>query len=231
MQHVPGTATVAVRTAGAPSDLAPAVREAIRQVDPDVPIYDVRPMTVHLDDGSAFFVFRLGAFMTSLFGGMGMLLASIGLYGMIAYHVAQRTPEIGVRMALGARAADIIRDVLARGGRYALIGIGVGVVLSAGVARLLKGLLLGVSPFDPITYASVAALLITICVLASIVPARRATTVEPLICTSCGLEVTDPSCLEGLPDTEIEPPARLTRPRIEDDTVVAPQQHPRRPNA
>ena len=119
--------------------------------------------------------------MTSLFGGMGVLLASIGLYGMIAYHVGQRTQEIGVRMALGARAGDIIRDVLARGGRFALIGIGIGVVLAAGLAQLLKGLLLGVSPFDPVTYAAVAGLLLAICLVASFVPARRATTVDPLI--------------------------------------------------
>jgi putative ABC transport system permease protein len=125
--------------------------------------------------------FRLGAFMTSLFGGMGMLLASIGLYGMIAYHVGQRTQEIGVRMALGATAGDVIRDVLARGGRFALIGIGIGIVLAASLARLLKGLLLGVSPFDPMTYAAVAGLLIAICLIASFVPARRATTVDPLI--------------------------------------------------
>jgi ABC-type antimicrobial peptide transport system permease subunit len=138
-------------------------------------------MTDHLDNGSAFFIFRIGAFMTGLLGGMGVLLASIGLYGMIAYHVGQRTQEIGVRMALGARAADITRDVLAQGGRFALFGIAIGIVLAAGLARSLKGLLLGVSPFDPITYAVVAGLLVGICLLASFVPARRATTVDPLI--------------------------------------------------
>ena len=119
--------------------------------------------------------------MTSLFGSMGVLLASIGLYGMIAYHVGQRTQEIGVRMALGARAADIIRDVLVQGGRFALIGIAVGILLAAGLAQLLKGLLLGISPFDPITYAAVAALLVAICLVASFVPARRATAVDPLV--------------------------------------------------
>ena len=144
-------------------------------------VYDVRPMMEHLDNGNAFFIFRIGAFMTSLFGSMGVLLASIGLYGMIAYHVGQRTQEIGVRMALGARAGDIIRDVLARGGRFAVIGIGIGVVLAAGLAQLLKGLLLGVSPFDPVTYAAVAGLLLAICLVASFVPARRATTVDPLV--------------------------------------------------
>jgi predicted permease len=180
-QASPMFATIAIRTSRAPSELAPAVRQAIRQIDPDVSVYDVRSMSAHLDNGQAFFVFRLAALMTGLFGGMGVLLAAVGLYGMVAYHVSQRTQEIGVRMALGAGAADIIREVLARGARFAAIGIVVGVVLSAGLARLMKGMLLGVSPFDPLTYAAVAALLIAICLVASFVPARRATAVDPLI--------------------------------------------------
>ena len=180
-QTAPVSATVAIRTSGSPAELARAVRLALQQVDPTVAVYDVRPMMEHLDNGGAFFIFRIGAFLTSLFGSMGVLLASIGLYGMIAYHVGQRTQEIGVRMALGARAGDIIRDVLARGGRFAVIGIGIGVVLAAGLARSLQGLLVGVSPFDPITYAAVAGLLLAICLVASFVPARRATTVDPLI--------------------------------------------------
>jgi putative ABC transport system permease protein len=179
-QTAPVTASVAIRTTGPPVDLARAVRQAIQQADPEVAVYDVRPMIDHLDNGGAFFVFRIGAFMTSLIGSMGLLLASVGLYGMIAYHVGQRTQEIGVRMALGARAADIIRDVLAQGGRFALIGIGIGIGLAAGLAQLLKGLLVGVSPFDPLTYLVVAGLLVAICLVASFVPARRATTVDPL---------------------------------------------------
>ena len=138
-QTSPVSATVAVRTSGSPIDLARAVRQALAQADPEVAVYDVRSMIEHLDNGNAFFPFRLAAFMTGLFGGMGMLLASVGLYGMIAYHVSQRTQEIGVRMALGARSGDIIRDVLSQGGRFALIGIGIGVVLSAGLAQLLEG--------------------------------------------------------------------------------------------
>jgi predicted permease len=180
-QRSPVMATVAIRTSGSPIELARAVRQAIAYADPEVPVYDVRPMIEHLDNGNAFFPFRLAAFMTTLFGGMGVLLAAIGLYGMIAYHVGQRTQEIGVRMALGARAADIIRDVLTQGGRFAVIGIALGIVLAAGLAQMLKELLLGISPFDPITYAAVAGLLVAICLLASFVPARRATTVDPLI--------------------------------------------------
>ena len=166
---------------GAAGDIGPAIRDVMQEIDRDVAVYDVRSMAAHLDNGSAFMPFRLGAFMTTLFGGMGMLLASIGLYGMIAYHVGQRTQEIGVRMALGARAGDIMRDVLWQGGRFAAIGIAAGVVLSAGLAQLLKGLLLGVSPFDPLSYAGVTALLVAICLMASFVPARRATTVDPLV--------------------------------------------------
>jgi predicted permease len=180
-QTSPVSATAAIRTSGSPIDLSRAVRQALAEADPEVAVYDVRPMTEHLDNGNAFFPFRLAAFMTALFGSMGVLLASIGLYGMIAYHVGQKTQEIGVRMALGARTGDIVRDVLAQGGRFALFGIVIGVVLAAGVAHLLKGLLLGVSPFDPLTYAAVTGLLVTICLVASFVPARRATTVDPLV--------------------------------------------------
>jgi predicted permease len=181
-QTGPASATLAIRTGRAPADIGTAIRTAMQEVDPDVAVYDVRSMATHLDNGAAFMPFRLAAFMTSLFGVMGVLLASVGLYGMVAYHVGQRTQEIGVRMALGATARAVIRDVLAQGGRVVLLGIGIGIVLAAGLAQLLKGrLLVGVSPFDPMTYAAVAGLLIAICLIASFVPARRATTVDPLI--------------------------------------------------
>jgi predicted permease len=179
-QTVPSSATLAIRTEREVADIGPAIRTVMREIDPDVAVYDVRSMATHLDNGSAFMPFRLAAFMTSLFGGMGMLLAAVGLYGTIAFHVSQRTQEIGVRMALGATAATVIRDVLAQGGRMAIVGIAIGIVLAVGLAQLLKGLLVGVSPFDPVTYVSVAGLLVAICLLASFVPARRATSVNPL---------------------------------------------------
>jgi len=180
-QIAPGFASIAVRTARSLADVGPDIRHAFTTVDPDVAAYDVRSMETHLDNGSAFFPFRLAAFMTSLFGGMGLLLASIGLYGMVAYHVGQRAKEFGVRMALGAGAADIIRGVLSQGGRFAAVGIGVGLVLSAGLAQLLQGLLLGVNPFDPVIYIVVAGFLTCVCLLASFIPARRATAVDPLV--------------------------------------------------
>jgi len=179
-QTTPSLATLAIRTARPSPALAATIRQIIRQIDPDVSVFDVRSMTTHLDNGMAFFVYRIGAFMTSLFGAMGMLLASVGLYGMISYHVSQRTQEIGVRMALGARGADIIRDVLSRGGRFAALGVAAGAVLSAALAQLLQGVLLGVSSLDPLTYLAVAGMLVAICLMASFIPARRATAVDPL---------------------------------------------------
>jgi ABC-type antimicrobial peptide transport system permease subunit len=180
-QDVPVSATIVVRTTRSPSEMASVVRQAIRNADPAVAPYDVRTMRDHLDAGNAFFAFRIGAMVTGLFGAMGLLLASIGLYGMIAYQVGQRTQEIGVRMALGARAADIIRDVLLRSGRLTAAGIAIGVVLAGGLAQLLRNLLLGVSPFDPLTFGAVAVLLMAIALLASFVPARRASATDPQV--------------------------------------------------
>jgi putative ABC transport system permease protein len=180
-QSTPARATLTVRTARPPQDLIEAVQREIRRVNPDVATYDVRPMTVHLDNGSAFFVFRIAALVTSLFGGMGVVLASIALYGIVSYHVSQRTSEFGIRRALGAGRLDIVRDVVVRTGRLGLVGVAAGIALAAGVAWLLRPLLVGVNPFDPLTYAVVAGLLAGICLVASLVPAWRATVVEPLV--------------------------------------------------
>jgi putative ABC transport system permease protein len=180
-QATASRATMVVRTSNGTADLAQAVQREVRAVNPDVPIYDVRSMADHLDNGSAFFPFRVGALIASLFGSIGVLLASIGLYGMTAYHVSGRRQEFGIRMALGARAGDIMGDVLSGGGRLALVGVAIGIVLAAGLATLMRGVLVGVSPFDPFTYATVAGLLVGICLVASLVPAWRATAVDPLV--------------------------------------------------
>jgi predicted lysophospholipase L1 biosynthesis ABC-type transport system permease subunit len=180
-QALPSRATLTVRAARGASELGFGVQRIVRDVNPDVAIYDVRSMIAHLDSGSAFFPFRVAALIASIFGGLGVLLASIALYGMVAYSVGQRTREFGIRMALGARRSDIIGDVLARGGRFALLGIAVGVALAGVLAYMLRTLLVGVSPFDPVTHASVAGLLVGICLLASFVPAWRATIRDPLM--------------------------------------------------
>jgi len=181
-QNVPPRATLVVRSTRAPGDMVGEVRRTLRDVDPAVFVYDVRTMDEHLvSEGGGFLAFELGATVTAVFGAAGVLLAAIGLYGMIAGRVSQRTQEFGVRIALGAGRADILRDVLGRGVRLASIGIAGGAVLAALVARGLRTLLFDVSPFDPLTYATVALFLIAVSVVASFVPARRATKVDPII--------------------------------------------------
>jgi ABC-type antimicrobial peptide transport system permease subunit len=119
--------------------------------------------------------------VTSVFGAAGVLLAAIGLYGMIAGRVAHRTQEFGVRIALGADRGAILRDVLGRAVRLAAFGIIGGAMLAALAAQGLSTLLLDVSPFDPLTYAVVSMLLVGVCLFASFIPARRATRVDPIV--------------------------------------------------
>jgi putative ABC transport system permease protein len=149
-------------------------------VDPDVPAYRFHTMTDYLEYGQAFLIFRIGAFAAGSFGVLGLILASIGLYGVVAYDITQRTHEIGVRVALGAFRADILREVVTGGLRRAIPGALLGMGMAAGVAMLLRTLLLGVSPFDPLTYGGTAALLLAVCVVASFVPAFRAASASPL---------------------------------------------------
>jgi ABC-type antimicrobial peptide transport system permease subunit len=119
--------------------------------------------------------------VTSVFGTAGLLLAAVGLYGMMAGRVSQRTKEFGVRIALGADRRAILRDVLGRAIRLASIGIVGGAVLAAFAAQGLSALLLDVSPFDPLTYGLVAVVLTSVCALASFIPARRATRIDPIV--------------------------------------------------
>jgi predicted permease len=181
-QGAPSRATLVVRSTRVPSDLMTDLRRTFRDVDPAVFVFDVRTMDEHLvREGGGFLAFELGAVVTSVFGAAGMLLAAIGLYGMMAGRVNQRMHEIGVRIALGARRPDILRDILGRGVRLASIGIAGGVILAGLAAQGFRTLLLDVSPLDPLTYGVVAMFLVIVSLLASFIPARRAMRVDPVV--------------------------------------------------
>jgi putative ABC transport system permease protein len=173
-QDPPVSATLEVLTAQRPETVADAVRASLQAFDPDVPVFAVQTMNDYLDAGSAFVLFRLGALFSGTFGVIGLLLASIGLYGVVAFDVTRRTHEIGVRMALGARRADILREVVTRGVWMVALGAALGIAIAAALANSLRTMLLGVSPFDATTYGSTAALLVGASLIAALVPARRA---------------------------------------------------------
>jgi predicted permease len=124
---------------------------------------------------------RFTMVMLAIFAALALLLAAIGIYGVLSYLVGQRIPEIGIRMALGAQQSDVLRMVLRDGARMTLAGVGIGVVAALGLTRLMSSMLFGVSPTDPLTFAAVAALLCAIAVLACYVPARRAMKVDPMM--------------------------------------------------
>jgi predicted permease len=170
--------SLAIHTRVEPSSLAAGVREAIWSVDRDQPIIDVATMEEILDREVA--QRRLQTTLLIVFSGLALLLASVGLYGVLAYLVGRQLPEIGLRMAIGAAPSDILRRVLGHGLRLTVIGLALGVVGALAVSRLLSTLLYGVKPTDPATYAVVAAVLLATAALASYLPARRAMRVDPI---------------------------------------------------
>jgi predicted permease len=181
-QLSPDRATLVVRGNRDAVGLMTDIQRVFRDVDPAVRAFDIRTMGEHLvREGGGFMAFEVGATLAGVFGAAGVLLAAIGLYGMMAGRVTQRTQEFGVRIALGAGRGVILRDVLWRALRLASIGIVGGAILAALAARGLSTLLLDVSPFDPLTYGVVALLLIGMCLFASFIPARRATRVDPIV--------------------------------------------------
>jgi putative ABC transport system permease protein len=156
-----------------------AFRQALREVDPLVPVAGVDPMERLL--GTALSLPRLYALLIGIFAGAALLLAVLGVYGVMAYAVAQRQREIGVRLALGAAPSGIRRLVLGQGGRLTLLGTGIGLVAAAGAGRLLGSLLFQVSPFDLTTFVAVPLVLGTMALVACWLPARRAMKVDPLV--------------------------------------------------
>jgi predicted lysophospholipase L1 biosynthesis ABC-type transport system permease subunit len=172
-------ATLAVRTAGDPLVLVGPIRQAILELDPNQPIRHIAPLTGVISESIArdrFFTVLFG-----IFGGLALVLAAVGVYGVLAYSVGQRIQEIGVRMALGARAADVLGMVLREGVFLIVVGIALGALSSLLLTRALHGLLYGVSTKDPVAFVLAPGILAGVALLACYVPARRATRIDPII--------------------------------------------------
>ena len=172
---------VHIRTSGPPELLAVPVQQAIHEMAPKVSVFDVHSMTQALEGGNGFFVFRFGAQITTALGLLGLALAIVGVYGVVSYTAAQRTHEIGIRMALGAERRDILTLVLREGLGVVGIGILLGLVAAVAGTRALASLFVGTSPTDLFTFVSVAGLLTAVALLACWIPAHRATRVDPLV--------------------------------------------------
>jgi len=170
---------VVVRAGSNPLALAPAIRDIIRSVDKNRVVTSVIPVDQLLDSLSA--QRRFQTWLLALFAAIALILAMIGIYGIMHYAVAQRTHEIGVRIALGAQTSDVLRLVIGQGIKLALIGVAVGLLAAFWLTDLMSHLLFGVKATDPATFVVVALLLAGVAVLACYLPARRATKVDPMI--------------------------------------------------
>jgi putative ABC transport system permease protein len=170
---------LAIRTLGDPMSIAGSVRQIVREVDPDQPISNIATMADVLGDEAA--QRRIGMIMLAAFAGLALLLASLGIYGVLAYFVTQHTNEIGVRIALGANRRNILALVLKKGMGLTLLGIAIGLATSFAFTRLMSSLLFGVKSSDPVTFTVVPLLLVVVALLACWIPARRATKVDPMI--------------------------------------------------
>ena len=170
--------TLLVRTAADPAALTSAIRDAVRDIDGAVP----RPLARSLREQTSIVLFpqRIAAIVTGVLGAVGLLLAAVGLYGIIAYSVGRRTREIGVRVALGAQRWDVLRMVVREGMWLAGVGVAVGIALAAAATRLIAGFLFDVSPIDALTFVGMSALFVAVAFLASYLPARRAASTDPL---------------------------------------------------
>lgn len=173
------TMTVVVRTATLPLSLVPAIREALGQIDSDQPMAKISTMDQLIANSVSRSRFTM--LLLSCFAGLALVLACIGIYGVIAYSVTQRTHEIGIRLALGAQRRDVLLLILRQGARLAAIGVAIGLAGALALTRLMTTLLYGVSPSDPWTFAGVSVLLTLVALLACYIPARRAMKVDPMV--------------------------------------------------
>jgi len=173
--------TYVVRTAGDPSAAIGAVRAALRSEDPQLILIQPLTMDQIVAQSPSVFLRRYPSFLIGSFAGLALILAMVGLYGLISYSVTQRTREVGIRVALGAQGRDVLRLVVGEGARLAAIGVAVGVVAALGMTQLMRSLLFGVSAVDPAIFAGVALLLTLVAIGACYIPARRASRMNPIV--------------------------------------------------
>lgn len=173
------SAALIISSDAEPSGLINAIRREVQHMDPNLPVYDVKTLNDHMR--LSLFPLRAGAWVAGSFALLALTLAGLGIYGVMAYSVSQRTRELGIRMALGATSADVLSLVIKQGMRLALIGLGVGLAGSLAVTRLMSSVLYGVSATDAVTFALVSALLAVVVLAACYIPARRAARVDPMI--------------------------------------------------
>ena len=186
-QDVPGQANFEVRTAGDPLAVVPAIRQAVREIDPSLPLFDVKSQVEQAQESLA--KETMFARLSTLLGALALLLVAIGLYGTMSYIVVRRTAEIGVRMALGAQRASIVAMVLRDSLMLAAVGVALGIPAALGASRaartVLDQLLFGLAPNDPLTMGAAAAILVLVATAAGLLPARRASKVDPLVALQC----------------------------------------------
>jgi len=168
---------VFLRTAGDPLGVAGPARRIIRDLAPDIPVYDIRTLESRTGDSMSYA--RFSTLLLVLFAGVALALATLGTYGVVSFAVAQRTRELGIRIALGATRGSVTRLVVGQGIGIALAGGTVGLLAAFGATRVLRSLLFNVAPSDPLTFAGIAALLVLAVAAASWLPARRATGIQP----------------------------------------------------
>jgi predicted lysophospholipase L1 biosynthesis ABC-type transport system permease subunit len=171
------TMYIAARTSGDPEALVPALRRTVAEIDPDIPLYSESTMEKRMAQSAA--TAHFNTLLLTLLGVIGLILSAVGIYGVIAYFVTQRTPEIGVRMALGATPRHVVRLVLRQAAIPVTAGLLLGLAASLAATRVLTAYLVGVHPTDPLTLATVVAVLAAAALLASFLPARRAAGVDP----------------------------------------------------
>jgi putative ABC transport system permease protein len=178
-QRTQSTVSLLIRSTSNPASLVPAVRDAIHEVDKDQPIYRVMTMEEVVSNSVA--QKRFSMLLLAIFAAVALLLAAVGIYGVMSYSVTQRTHEIGIRMALGANQSDVMKMVIRQGMTVTLIGVAIGLTGAFLVMRFISSLLFGVSSYDPMTFVVIPLILAGVALAACFVPARRATKVDPMI--------------------------------------------------